>query len=193
MVIFRHVFLMLLMLSSVHAGNREQNYFRTFWNPVYQGHRLDYCAGENKDCGLPVANHFCQLMGYGNATQQKIDYNVGRTQALSCRKPCKGWQCNGFTLIRCVGKITHKPVSSYYYRSQAFIFPRYNHSRVDWCYEDGKGCGQRAAWSFCRRMGYARTQNYTMQSHVLQTRAIGNHKLCIGDGCNAFSRITCYR
>lgn len=193
MFILRHLFLWLLVLSNVHAGSDKQNYYRTFWDPTYHGHRLDYCMSEYKKCGQPVANHYCQIMGYDHANQQVIDYNVGMTQSFSCRKPCKGWQCNGFTLIRCVGKITHKPASAYYYRSQAFVFPRFNHERVDWCYEDGKGCGQRAAWSFCRRMGYARAQSYIIQNHVSQTRAIGNHQVCIGDGCNAFSRITCYR
>ncbi len=146
-----------------------------------------------KQCGLPVANHYCRLMGYDHAVQQAIAYHVGQSQAFSRRKPCKGWQCNGFQLIRCVAKFTHKPASSYYYRSQEFVFPRYEHSRVDWCYEDGKGCGKRAALSFCRRMGYLRAQNFKIQHHVTQTRAIGNHRVCVGGGCNAFSRIGCYR
>ncbi len=192
MSIVRHFFLILLVLSNAHAGTKDQNYYRTFWDPAYHGSRLDYCVVGNQ-CGEPVANHYCELMGYEKSVQQVIDYNVGKTQAFSGRKPCKGWQCNGFTLIRCMAKFTHKPVSAYYYRSQAFVFPRYNHTRVDWCYEDGKGCGQRAAKSFCRRMGYMRAQHYKIQNHVSQTRSIGNHKVCVGDGCNAFSSITCYR
>lgn len=192
MSIVRHLVLIFLVLSHAHAGS-QQNYYRTFWSPAYHGPRLDYCMAGNKACGLPVANQFCQLMGYERATQQVIDYNVGMTQAFASRKPCKGWQCNGFTLIRCIAKFTHKPVSSYYYRSQVFVFPRFNHSRVDWCYEDGTGCGQRAAQSFCRRMGYERSKQYKIQTHVSQTRALGNHKVCVGEDCNAFSRITCYR
>lgn len=191
MSMFRLV-LILLVTSSAHAGN-QQNYYRTFWNPVYHGHRLNYCMSEGQKCGMPVANHYCQLMGYEQAIKQVIDYQVGMTQAFSERKPCKSWQCNGFTLIRCKAKFTHQPASSYYYRSQAFVFPRYNHHRVDWCYEDGKGCGQRAATSFCRRMGYERASLYKIQTHVSQTRAIGNHQVCVGNDCNAFSRITCYR
>ena len=192
MSIFRHFVLIMLVLSNAHASSKQQ-YYHTFWSPASHGHSLDYCADGGKKCGLPVANQYCQLMGYERANQQVIDHNVGMTQAFSSRKPCKGWQCNGFTLIRCMGKITHKPVSVYYYRSQEFVFPRFNHGRVDWCYEDGKVCGQRAAKSFCRRMGYTRAKHYKIQAHVSQTRAIGNHKVCVGDACNAFSSITCYR
>jgi len=193
MSIFRHLFLLLLLLCNAHAGNRDQNYYRTFWNPAFHGARLAYCLSGDKQCGLPIANQYCQLMGYEKAVQQVIDYNVGEAQYFNCRKPCRGWQCNGFSLIRCVGKITHKPASVYYYRSQEFVFPRFNHNRVDWCYEDGKDCGHRAAWSFCRRMGFEREQSYKIQHHVSQTRAIGNHKVCVGDACNAFSSITCHR
>lgn len=198
MAFFRYsitlLFLYALLFSSVNAGSADK-YSRTFWNPLFHGQRLDYCASWNKNCGIPVANQYCQMMGYKNADQQIIDYNVGLTKYLSTpkSKPCKGFGCNGFMLIRCVGEYAHKPVSSYYYRSQAFVFPRFNHSRIDWCYKDGKGCGKQAAHSFCRRMGYMRAQHYKMQSNVSETRALGNHKLCLGVSCKAFSSITCYR
>ena len=192
MIIFRHLFLLFVILNNAHAG-LQQNYYRTFWSPEFHGHRLDYCMAQGKQCGLPVANRYCQLMGYERSNQHVMDYNVGMTQDFVNRKPCKGWQCNGFMKIRCVNKLTHHPVSAYYYRAQEFVFPRFNHDRVDWCYEHGKGCGLRAAQSFCRRMGYARAKHYEMQDHVSQTRAIGNHEVCVGEDCNAFSRIVCYR
>jgi hypothetical protein len=189
---FRHLFVILLLISTAHAGN-PQNYYRTFWRPAYHGQRLDYCMAEGKACGLPVAHHYCQLMGYEKADQESIDYNVGKTTSFTSCVPCKGWPCNGFTLIRCVSKFTHKPASTYYYRSHKFVFPRYNHARVDWCYKDGKGCGQRAATSFCRRMGYERVKRFEIQRHVSQTQAISNHRVCLGDRCNGFGYITCYR
>lgn len=192
MRVFRFIFLFFL-LGNAQGASQSQNYYRTFLNPVYQGSRLAYCMEGDKTCGLPVANRYCQQMGYEHATQQIIDYNVGKTQAFLCRKPCKGWQCNGFSLIRCVGQIIHKPISAYYYRSQAFVCPRFNHARVDWCYENGKGCGKRASNSFCRRMGYLRAKSYKIQNHVLQTKAIGNHRLCLGEQCKAFGEIICYR
>ncbi len=191
MSLLRYAFLMMLVWGGAHAS--KQDYYHTFWNPGFHGQRLDYCMGADKACGLPVAKQYCQRMGYDDATQHMIDYNVGKTQAFLNRKPCKGWQCNGFTLIKCKAKFTHQPISSYYYRQQEFVFPRFNHERVDWCYEDEKGCGKKAATSFCRRMGYLRAKHYKIQPHVSQTRAIGNHKVCVGNHCNAFSRIVCYR
>ena len=197
MVIFRHFFIVLfissLLFGNANASNREQNYYRSFWSPNYLGQQLDYCSADEKECGLPVANRYCQMMGYENADQQVIDSNVGVTHCLLSSKRCKGLQCNGFMMIRCVSKLTHKPARDYYYRSDAFVFPRFNHSRVDWCYENGKGCGQRAAFSFCRRMGYMRAQHYKIDAHISETRALGNHRLCLGRACNAFSSITCYR
>lgn len=183
-----------LMVSIAYASNADK-YSRTFWNPIFQGQRLNYCALLDKDCGLPVANQYCNMMGYKHADKEVIDHNVGLTKYLLApkSKPCKGFGCNGFMLIRCVGEYSRKPVSPIYYRSQAFVFPRFNHSRVDWCYKDGKGCGKRAAYSFCRRMGYAHVKDYKMQTHVSETRALGNHQLCLGVTCKGFSRITCNR
>ena len=186
-------FLIATCSTSAQSGSHSQDYYRSFWNPAYHGQRLDYCTIGERVCGLPVANRYCQLIGYETADQQVIDYTTRSTRYIDSCKRCKGWHCKGFLLVRCRGELTHKPVSAYYYREQAFVFPRFNHSRVDWCYEDGKGCGQRAAYSFCRRMGYMRAQKYKMDAHVSQTRALGNHKWCLGDACNAFSSITCYR
>ena len=188
------VFLIVLMiLGTAQAASDARNYYRSFWSPCYHGQRLDYCASNHEQCGLSVANRYCRLMGYERTVRQSIDYNVGETHYLSNTKPCKGWDCNGFTLIRCVSTFKKKPTHSYSYRSQQFVFPRFNHARVDWCYEKGTGCGRRAAYSFCRRMGYMRAQSYKIQRHVSETRALSNHQLCVGRTCNAFSQITCYR
>ena len=189
----RVFFFTVIFIASAQAGSHAQDYYRNFWSPAYHGQRLDYCSSGERECGLPVANRYCQLMGYEKASQQVIDYTARSTHYMDSTKGCKGWHCKGFLLVRCLGELTHKPVSAYYYREQVFVFPRFNHSRVDWCYEDGKGCGARAAHSFCRRMGYMRAQKYKMEAHVAQTRALGNHKWCVGHACNAFSRITCYR
>ncbi len=186
-------FFSVLCISVAEAGVNPQHFYRSVWNPTYHGKRLDYCAMGERVCGLPVAHRYCQLLGYEHADQQVIDYAVRSTYFMDTHKGCNGWHCKGFMRIRCKGELTHQPVNAYYYRKQVFVFPRFNHSRVDWCYEDGKGCGRRAAYSFCRRMGYMRAQEYKIQAHVSQTRSIGNRKWCVGPACNAFSRITCYR
>lgn len=196
MTIFRHFTLVLLLsLTLVSQANSEnqQDFSRNFWSPTYNIQRLSYCSLGGKECGLAVANRYCKMMGYERATEEIIDYNVGLTNYLLTRAQCKGWSCNGFMLITCARSVSHTPPENYYYRSQRFVFPRFGHYRVDWCYENGKGCGHRAAYSFCRRMGYKRDQSYKKEENIGATKAIGNRRLCFGKGCRGFSSVTCYR
>lgn len=187
------VLLFVLGMSSIQAKKAPQNFYRDFWYPTYLMHRLDYCSVDGKECGHAIATRYCIMMGYKEASGEHIDHNVGITNYLSARFQCKGWGCNGFKWITCGGKFSHMPKRSYFYRSKRYVFPRFDHYRVDWCYENAKGCGKRAAFSFCRRMGYAKAQSYTIQSHVAATQALGNQKLCFGPTCQGFSEITCYR
>jgi hypothetical protein len=197
MIYFRHFLLILLCAISwtgqLNAENRKENFYRNFWNPTYHIQRLNYCSLDGQECGLAVATKYCKILGYEKADEAIIDYNVGLTNFISSKAQCRGWNCNGFTLITCVGKFSQKPTKNYVYRSQRFVFPRFDHYRIDWCYENGRGCGQRAAYSFCRRMGYMNAQYYKKQEHVSATKALGNHKLCFGDACDGFDSITCYR
>lgn len=180
-------------LSAAHASDNQQSYYRSFWSPTFHGRSLDYCLPAQKECGSAVADRYCRLMGYDKSSKSTIAYNVGLTNYFGGCSGCKGWTCNGFKRISCVAETRHKPTKDYYFRSKKFVFPRFNHYRVDWCYKNGQDCGKRAAFSFCRHMGYMREQHYEKESHVAATRAIGNQRLCFGDDCNAFSSITCYR
>lgn len=197
MALFRHLTIVLLfatsMLGQAKTDNHQQNFYRNFWSPTYHIQRLNYCTLDGKQCGLAVASQYCKMLGYEKASEEIIDYNVGLTNYFLIRAQCKGWNCNGFTLITCVGNFPHKPAKDYYYRLKRFVFPRFGHYRVDWCYENGQGCGQHAAHSFCRRMGFMNAHEYKKQEHVSATKAIGNHKLCFGKTCDGFSSITCYR
>ena len=183
----------LLLCFQANAKNNQQMYSRNFWSPAFNLQRLNYCTLDGNECGLAVANKYCKMMGYEQADEAIIDYNVGVTNYFSPNARCKGWGCNGFKLITCTGNFSHQPEKNYYYRSQRYVFPRFDQYRIDWCYENGKGCGQRAAYSFCRRMGYMNAQYYKKQEDVAATKALGNQKLCFGDECNGFSSITCYR
>ncbi len=197
MPIFRKLVFILaiacVITAHASAGGREENYSRNFWNPTYHIQRLNYCTLDGKKCGLAVASRYCQKMGYKTADIATKDNNVGLTNYPAVGAQCKGWQCNGFKLIRCVDKITHKPPKTYNYRSRRFVFPRYDHYRVSWCYADGRECGARAANSYCRRMGYMRAQSYKKEGHVAATKALGNQQLCFGKECSGYSEISCYR
>lgn len=160
---------------------------------MFNGQRVNYCALDGKECGLAIANRYCKILGYEKATVAIREYNVGVTHYLLTRARCRGWRCNGFKLITCAGHFHFTQPPHYYYRSNRFVFPRFNHYRVDWCYKNGQGCGQKAAYSFCRQMGYLRVENYKKEEDVSATKAIGNQKLCFGRACKGFSSITCNR
>ncbi|MBA2710370.1 MAG: hypothetical protein H0U57_07260 [Tatlockia sp.] len=176
-----------LQASSAH------NFYRNFWWPSYHGARLNYCSADPKACGLAVATRYCRMMGYQRADQQLIDYSVGLTHLIDSPSTCNGWRCNGFKTIRCVGNLTHKPAEPYHFRYREFVYPRYEHCRVAWCYDGKKGCGRRAAFSFCRRMGFLNTRRFAIDKSVAATKAIANQKLCFGNHCNAFKLIVCSR
>ncbi len=191
------IFFLTLTLSllghSAVVDKQNLNAYRSFWYPTYHGQRLDYCSVDRNTCGEKIATRYCQLMGYEKAVQQVIAHNVGLTHNLDKKMRCQGWTCNGFKLIKCAKKIVHRPAANYYYRQRAFAFPRYDHYRIAWCYENQDGCGQRAATSFCRRMGYLKSSEFKQQLHVDATRALGDQRLCFGSQCAGFSRIVCSR
>lgn len=186
------IILILTAWSFTHASTPSQVFHRSFWHPQYHGERLNYCTLDGQ-CGLKVATSYCQMMGYEKADQALIANNVGLTNYLHVKARCVGWRCNGFKTIRCMNVITHKPPKPYHYRLRRFVYPRFNNYRIDWCYDGKKGCGQRAAFSFCRRLGYMSVKRYTIEKNVPATQAIGNQKLCFGSQCNAFTKIDCFR
>ena len=186
-------FLLTLWAVAANATPPSKTFHRSFWSPTYHMQRLSYCTRDGRECGLPVATQYCKLLGYEASDKALIEYNVGLTHYFPTGACCKGCRCHGFQLIRCKGPISHKPASRYYYRSMRFDLPRFEGSRVDWCYDKEKGCGQRAAYSFCRRMGYSKAAAYQHQPHVPVTRTIGSKRLCMGKVCQGFRYITCYR
>lgn len=181
-------------LRSVSTPPKNAHYFyRDIWQPTYQILRLNYCTLDGQECGLKVASRYCRMLGYDKADKQMIANNVGLTHFIHSKTKCKGWQCDGFKMIRCVGSIDHEPRKLYHYRQRRFAFPRMDHYRVAWCYQHGKNCGRQAADSFCRRLGYLKANDYKKQSQIAATKALGNQKLCFGKKCNGFEYITCHR
>lgn len=186
-------FITILWMSSASALKSNQSYYRNFWYPTYYGQRLNYCSINEKNCGFDVANAYCQYMNYDKAEAFIIDYNIGLSIFIGTNRQCKGWECNGFMLIKCKADSSRVPPPSYYYRLQRFICPSYSHYRVDWCYQNGQGCGLKAAHSFCRRMGYRKAKSFKLQHDVPITKALGNQKLCFSKNCTGYSEIICFR
>ena len=159
-----------ILSTTVHAQINKDQYYRSFWTPVFKGTRLDYCNSENHVCGLPIADRFCKIMGYESAAQAKIDYNVGFTRHLDNAAICNGWNCYGWRLIRC--KSSFKNMNKKI-RKRVFYYPRMYWARVDYCYMKGHDCGKRAAYAFCRSMSYERVKSFKKQSNVLSTCTLG--------------------
>lgn len=187
------VFLLCSFTTQVSAASQKNKAFRTIWHPTYLGERLDYCSLDGKECGKTLANRYCQMLGYDYSSQNVIAYNVGLTNYFSSRAQCKGWRCNGFMTITCQTGLSHNPPRPYHYRERKFVYPRYNDYRIDWCYDKNKGCGSKAANSFCSRMGYLQAKHFVKETQISATKSIGSQELCFGQQCNAFKSILCYR
>ena len=190
--------IMMVALLSVfgacaQAKANSSEFYRSFWYPLYHGEALAYCSKDDKQCGEPVAVSYCKMMGYTGVKQSLIAHNVGLTHYVNNQGECKGWKCSGFKLIVCKGELPNQHDHAYAYRSTDFVLPRFEHYRVDWCYKLGKECGARAAYSFCRRMGYSSASAYEKQENISATKSLGDHQLCFGKTCHGFSRITCHR
>lgn len=187
------IFLLCSFLSPLSVAGEKNKAFRTIWHPTFLGERLDYCTADGAICGKEVANRFCKMLGYEYSSQNVMAHNVGLTNFLASRVQCKGWRCNGFMTISCATTLSHKPPKSYHYREKRYANPRFNDYRLDWCYDKNKGCGARAANSFCSRMGYMRAKTYAKETQIGATKSIGSQELCFGNQCNGFKMIICSR
>ena len=186
------VFFIVMGTVSAYAQINSAVYRHDFWLPQYHHQRLSYCLAGNHICGKPVADRYCQDLGYVRAHRATIAHNVGLTSYLDKKACCKGWHCAGFKLIRCEASAEHHPTRNYYYRYKKFVVPRFRHHRIDWCYQNDHQCGKPAAQAFCRHMGYAKATEYMPETQLAATQALGNQKLCFGF-CKGFASIVCYR
>lgn len=185
---------MIVCLSDTTCANTKQNLmYRDFWHPLYHGERLNYCSLDGKSCGLTLATQYCKGMGYTHATQAIKAPNLGLTHFFPVSARCRGWNCHGFTTINCAMPNSHPPAKAYHYREKQFTVPRFNHYRLDYCYEPNKGCGKRAADAFCIKMGYAKALRFERETKILATKNLSQGNLCFGQSCDGFKNIICYR
>lgn len=184
---------MVLSVAHTWAGGNNHQYYRTFWHPVLKDVRLAWCLDGGKECGTSTANRYCKLMGYDKSVSSVIANDIGQTHYLATGKYCKGWQCDGFTKIKCKDTKSHVPADSFYYRKKVFNYPRFDNQRLAWCYDSTKGCGRTVAQSFCKRMGYMRTTDFSKQDSAYATEQLGSKELCYGEKCPGFRNITCFR
>lgn len=169
-------------------------YTHDYWLPEFHHKRLSYCLTDETTCGKPVADVYCRKLGYDYAQRATKDHNIGLTSYLDKDKCCRGWECDGFNMIRCAAKTLHSPFRGPDFRKKIFSEPMLtNNMRLAWCFDDQqKLCGQRAATAFCRKMAFEKAIDFTQESNLAVTRQLGNNKVCFNN-CIGFASITCGR
>lgn len=189
------IFLISLCASNSQswAAEKQNTAWRSFWHPNYHGQRLNYCTLDGKKCGMAIAHLYCKKLGYEYASQEILAPNLGLTHYINSSARCKGWQCNGFMTISCAKTLAHHPPKPWHYREKLFVYPRFNHYRMDWCYKKNQGCGRRAANAFCMYKGYMQAKGFRKEDGIQATATIANQALCFGKACRAFKYIICYR
>jgi hypothetical protein len=79
---------------------------KRFVRPGVEGVRLDWCVGpgQNRGCGPPAAQLFCQNQGYSRAVSMVEEQGVGLaepTKQIGSHQTCKGPNCSGFLSLTC--------------------------------------------------------------------------------------------
>lgn len=81
-----------------------QETVKTFFNPTYNGHRLDWCRVFEGQCGAPAAAQFCQKAGYAHLVgfRQQPLIN-GRTMTVGTNAICDSryHRCDSFQYVQC--------------------------------------------------------------------------------------------
>jgi hypothetical protein len=163
----------------------------TFTKPTYKGNRLAWCKDWGSGCGKGAASAYCASLGFGDATDFKIDEDIGRkapTRMIGNNQTCNKPFCDGFRFINCNRK------SSPQKEKQTFGKPKWKGYRLDWCVKPGTGCGKDAADLFCKASGFTKAIDFSPALKIgvqSPTRMIGTNAICNTIICNGFQSITC--
>lgn len=163
---------------------------KRFYDPIYDGYRLDWCKNYSSNCGEPAADMFCQGKGFKEAHAYPIDSNIGETtKVIGTDQLCTDSFCDSFQYIDC--------------KTPKFTMPMYEGYRLDWCKTGwaASSCGSAAANEFCVAHGYGQASGFSQDNNVGVTKIIGDsdelysnvvgETLCNGPGCDGFNYIYC--
>ena len=163
----------------------------TFTKPTYKGNRLAWCKDWGSGCGKGAANAYCAFLGFGDATDFKVEEDIGRkapTRMIGSNQTCNKPFCDGFKFVSCSRK------SSPGKDKQTFAKPKWKDYRLDWCVKPGVGCGKDAADMFCKASGFTKATDFSPAMKIgvqAPTRMIGTNAICNTIVCNGFQSITC--
>lgn len=178
---------------------------KTFVQPKIGPNRLDWCLNWGSSCGEPAATAWCQTKGYAKSIDSEEDMDIGAsspTRLLASGAVCDQPYCDGFTFITCANGISPPPPPMPPpplpppAMKQLFFKPKYNGVRLDWCYEDGNGCGKQAADAWCDDQGFDEAIKFKIAPGIgplKPTIHIGSGETTLQPLANAFKTITCVK
>jgi len=96
----------LVLATQLWAGTK------TVERPMFNGHRLDWCANWGADCGKPAADAWCVAQGFAGAESFDKAPGIGEnsaTRLIATGAVCDAAECDGFESITCVLLDTVQP------------------------------------------------------------------------------------
>ena len=179
---------------------------KTFVSPKIGANRLDWCLNWGSGCGEPAATAWCKSKGFAKSVDSEEDNDIGGsspTRLLSTGAVCDQPYCDGFTFITCQTAAIPLPPPPLpppplppAAMKQLFFKPKYNGVRLDWCYEEGNGCGKQAADAWCDDQGFDEAIKFQIASGIgplKPTIHIGTGETTLQPLANAFKTITCVK
>ncbi len=177
---------------------------KTFVNPKLGASRLDYCLEWGASCGEPAATAWCKTKGYQKSVDAEEDHDIGATtptRLLGSGAVCDQSYCDGFTFITCATATLPPPPLPPpplppATAKQIFFKPKYNGVRLDWCFDEGEGCGKQAADAWCDDQGFDEAIKFRIASAIgplKPTVYIGSGQTTLKPLANAFKSITCVK
>jgi hypothetical protein len=164
---------------------------KSFNQPQYKGHLLDWCVTWATDCGKPAADKFCQKNGYDSASAFPKWNNPGQsTRLIGSNQVCDEDECDGFTTIQC-SKTVADGGGSGGGEEVTFVKPKYKGKRLDWCKSWATDCGEPAADAFCEYKGYDGSTDFVEAVDIGNTKVISSGQVCTDQACDGFKKITC--
>ena len=74
---------------------------------------------------------------------------------------------------------------------QAFLKPKIQGVRLDWCYKWAQFCGQAAAEAYCAAKGFNDAKGFEKDDDIGYTRVIGSGQICNDPNCDGFTYVKC--
>jgi hypothetical protein len=164
--------------------------------PTVDNIALDWCLTWAADCGKPAADYFCRLKGYQQSVNFQEAQDVGYTKLPKTGQICSAQYCDSFAFVDCQGYSSTTPPYNPGQPGQqnSYSYPSIRGYRLDWCRLWATDCGQGAADSFCRSMGYSRAISFDIDSDIglrSPTMVIESGQICSEAFCDGFKYINC--